>query len=56
MGNGSVETVVTVIVVLLINGCGNKLESKSEKIIVPLTAEQQLVRKAKQMQCPECLG
>ena len=59
MGYKSVETVTAMVVVLLINGCGNKLENKSEKMFVPLTAEQQLVHnpsKVRKTQCPEYLG
>ena len=59
MGYKSVETVAAMVVVLLINGCGNKLENKSEKMVVPLTAEQQLVQnpsRVRKTQCPECVG
>jgi len=46
----SVETVVFLTVILLTNGCGNKLENKSEKHLLPLTAEQQLVQMKQHLQ------
>jgi len=50
MGCKSVEAVVMLTVILLASGCGNKLENKSEKQLLPLTAEQQLVQMKQHLQ------
>ena len=59
MGCKSVETTLLAMLMLVIGGCGNKVDTKSERNFVPLTAEQQIAKiklTAREPQCSKCTG